>query len=280
MQSSPTSSASTAPAPVRWHISEIDFSRIDIPRIRHKGDLFYLVTSASFIETGSDMYTRNLVRHYSAYPEVAEWLQQRWEPEELQHGLALRTYVETVWPEFDWQTAFDAFFTEYGALCTDEELEEDRTLELVARCVVETGTTTYYETLRNLATEPVLADLANRIRTDEVQHYKYFFQYFRELQASQKLSRARIASVLYKRLAEMRESDSDVALRHVWQHRPPLFREDSFEQQSQRTYQLVSSSLPIEQVIRMLLKPMDLPKRVEKWVQPPLQKLGRRLLSA
>ena len=91
--------------------------------------------------------------------------------------------------------------------------------ELVARCVVETGTTTYYETLRNLATEPVLADLANRIRTDEVQHYKYFFQYFRKLQASQKLSRARIAAVLYKRLAEMRESDSDVALRHVWQPR-------------------------------------------------------------
>ena len=51
MQSSPTSSASTAPAPVRWHISEIDFSRIDIPRIRHNQDLFYLVTSASFIET-------------------------------------------------------------------------------------------------------------------------------------------------------------------------------------------------------------------------------------
>ena len=127
MESSPTSTT-PAPQPVRWHISEIDFSRIDIPRIRHNQDLFYLVTSASFIETGSDMYTRNLVRHYAAYPEVAEWLQQRWEPEELQHGLALRTYVETVWPEFDWQTAFDAFFTEYGALCTDEELEEDRTL--------------------------------------------------------------------------------------------------------------------------------------------------------
>ncbi len=266
--------------PGRWHISEIDYAGIDLQRIRNDEDLFYLVASASFIETGSDMYTRNLVRHYAAFPEVAQWLQEHWEPEELQHGLSLRTYVETVWPEFDWQAAFDGFFAEYAALCTDDELEDDRTLELVARCVVETGTTTYYQTIRSLTTEPVLADLANRIRTDEVQHYKYFFYYFRELQAQSPLGRARIAKVLYQRLQEIRDSDSDVALRHVWQHRPPLFQQGSFEALSQRARKLVSGNIPIEQVVRMLLKPMDLPRPLERLIEPPLQKLGRRLLAA
>ena len=61
--------------------------------------------------------------HYAAYPEVAEWLQQHWEPEELQHGRALRRYVEAVWPEFDWPAAYDSFFAEYSRLCTTEELE-------------------------------------------------------------------------------------------------------------------------------------------------------------
>lgn len=276
------SPASSPPSPRRWHVDEIDYAGIDLARIQDQEDLFYLVASASFIETGSDMYTRNLVRHYADYPEVAHWLQQHWEPEELQHGLALRRYVEAVWPEFPWQEAFDAFFAEYGALCTDEELERDRTLELVARCVVETGTTTYYHTMRDLAAEPVLADLANRIRGDEVQHYKYFLQYFRKLQASQPAgpSRLHIARVLYQRLREIKDSDSDVALRHVWQHRPERFRQASFAQISQRSYRLVSSNLPITQVIRMLLKPVDLPRSLEKLLEPALQRLARRVLSA
>ena len=281
MESSPTSTT-PAPQPVRWHISEIDFSRIDIPRIRHNQDLFYLVTSASFIETGSDMYTRNLVRHYAAYPEVAEWLQQRWEPKEVQHGLALRTYVETVWPEFAWQTAFDGFFAEYGAMCTDEELEDDRTLELVARCVVETGTTTYYQTLRDLSDEPVLTDMLGRIRADEVSHYKHFLAYFKQLLAAQPASRLRVARVVYRRLLELRDSDAAVALRHVWAHKGRMFADGakSFDEISQRVSQLVSSRLPADQAVRMLLKPLMLPRKLESWIERPLASLARRVVAS
>jgi hypothetical protein len=98
--------------------------------------------------------------------------------------------VQTVWPEFDWEAAYASFFSEYSRLCTVEELEDDRALELVARCVVETGTATYYQTLRDLTDEPVLAELTEHIRTDEVQHYKHFYRYFKEINAERNLSRA------------------------------------------------------------------------------------------
>lgn len=191
-----------------WRIEDIDFSAIDRRAIEHNQDLFFLLMSASFIETGSDTYAANLAEHYAAWPEIAVWLKDQWESEELQHGRALRAYVETVWPEFPWQQAYDSFFAEYSQLCTMEELYPDPRLEMVARCVVETGTTAYYHTLRELSDEPVLSELLGNVRNDEVNHFKHFLKYFKELQQQSPVGRARIAKALYGRLKELRESDS------------------------------------------------------------------------
>lgn len=271
-----------APRTGRWRLEDLPWERIDPAQIVGREDLFYLLTSASFIESGSDLYTSNLAAHYADHPEVADWLQRQWEHEELQHGRAFERYVKAAWPQFPWQTAFESFIAEYGPLCTMDELEPDRGLELAARCVVEMGTTTYYQTLRALSTEPVLTELLGHIRADEVNHYKHFLAYFKLLNQARPAGRVRVARVLYKRLLELRESDSDVALRHVWAHRGDLFPQGarSFEDISQRIYQLVSSRLPADQAVRMLLKPLMLPGRLEKWLQAPLARLARRVIAS
>ncbi len=266
----------------RWRVEKVAYDRIDRRLVASHEELFYLLASASFIETGSDMYTRNLAEHYADHPEVAAWLREQWEREELQHGRALELYVKAVWPDFPWQRAYDGFFAEYAGLCTMEALESNRALEMVARCVVETGTTTYYQTLRDLSPEPVLSELLGHIRADEVSHFKHFLAYFKQLQAARPMSRARVARVLYVRLQELRESDSDVALRHVWAHKGTLFAAGaaSFDDISQRIYRLVSRRLPADQAVRMLLKPLMLPHRLEKWLQTPLSRLARRVIAA
>ena len=76
--------------------------------------------------------------------EIVEWLESRWEREELQHGAALKRYVQTAWPDFDWEAAYKLFFAEYSQCCTVEQLAGTRALEMAARCVVETGTATFY----------------------------------------------------------------------------------------------------------------------------------------
>jgi ferritin len=265
-----------------WTLEEINYSRIQIEAIHDEVDLFYLLVSASFIESGSDTYTRNLVEHYDAYPQIADWLQHQWEPEELQHGRALKAYVQTVWPDFDWESAYAAFFDEYSRLCMVEELEDDRALELVARCVVETGTTTYYQTLRDLSPDPVLTDLAEHIRTDEVQHYKHFFRYFKELNTERRLSRTRVLGSLRRRLVELRTSDSDIALRHVWAFRQamPGVDQEPFEQVCQRLYKHVGTRLPMDQAVKMLLKPLALPHRMEHFIERPLAQIARRVMAA
>lgn len=276
--------ADPAPTPhtPRWRVDDMDWARIDHDQIAGNEELFYLLVSASFIESGSDLYTSNLSAHYADYPEVAAWLQAQWEHEELQHGRAFELYVKAAWPEFPWQPAFESFIAEYGPLCTMDELEPNRALELAARCVVEMGTTTYYQTLRSLSTEPLLTELLGHIRADEVNHYKHFLAYFKLLNSQRPVGRARVARVLYKRLLELRESDSDVALRHVWAHKGGMFADgaQSFEGISQRVYQLVSSRLPADQAVRMLLKPLMLPRRVESWIERPLERLARRVIGS
>src|SRR5437588_7219703 len=106
----PTRLRSRAP----WRLSDIDYAAIDRTQVINDPTLLTLVTMASFVETGSNLYAHVLVSYFDEDPEVAGWLAQSWEHEEVQHGAALRKYVEHAWPDFDWPTVYDTFLQEYA----------------------------------------------------------------------------------------------------------------------------------------------------------------------
>ncbi len=262
-----------------WTLDTIDFDRIDVECIRDNEDLFLLLASSSFVESGSDLYTRNLVVHFDGDPELQDWLAGHWEHEELQHGRALATYVRRVWPEFDWESGFHAFWKEYGALCTAAQLEEDRGLELAARCVVETGTASLYRALNALAPEPVLRALTDRIRKDEVRHYGYFHQHFLRYRQRDGIGRWHVFRTVLRRVLEIRDEDSDIALRHVFATRHPERAADADACRHATTHarDLLRRNLPAEMTVKMLLKPIDLPSRVLRVLETPLTRLTERL---
>jgi hypothetical protein len=47
---------------------------------------------------------------------------------------------------------------------------------MVARCVVETGTSSYYTALSEASAEPVLQEICRRIAADEFRHYRLFYK--------------------------------------------------------------------------------------------------------
>ena len=71
------------PGEASWSVDEIRFDEIERDRIKEDTQLLYLLTSASFIEITSDLYTRNLVEFFGADREIVQGLEERWEPEEL-----------------------------------------------------------------------------------------------------------------------------------------------------------------------------------------------------
>ncbi|TCV92039.1 hypothetical protein EC912_10830 [Luteibacter rhizovicinus] len=266
-------------ASLPWTLESLDLSKIEIERVRQNEDLFLLLCGSSFVESGSDLYTHNLVDHFAGDDELQSWLRDYWEHEELQHGRALAAYVRHVWPEFDWDTGFRNFFQEYGAVCTADELEESRGLELAARCVVETGTASLYRALNDVTDEPVLRQLTNYIKSDEVRHYKHFYQYFRIYREREKLSRFQIFRTLLKRLREIKNEDSDIAFRHVFNIRYPDKAADDaeFRRVTSRAAGMLKRHLPAAMTVKMLLKPLDLPPKINMTLEWPLTRITEKL---
>jgi hypothetical protein len=257
-----------APTPRRWDLADIDFAAIDRPAIEGDALTQRIVFLASLIETGSDLYAGNLAAYFAGDPDLARWLARAWEPEEVQHGQALRAYVEHVWPGIDWQRAYDAFFTRYSPTCTMDLLEPTRTLELAARCMVETGTAALYGALHRHAREPVLKDLAARIYADEVRHYKYFYRHFRRYQSRERHSRWRIARTLFKRLRETRTGDGYHAFLGMSAiHAPATGTIEAEYGDFARAFgEFVGANAPRETTVRMGLRPLGLPAAVEEWL--------------
>jgi rubrerythrin len=267
------------PADLPWRVEDLDFSRVQRERIRHDADMLPLLAASSFIEIASDTYASNLAEYFEGDAEVVTWLSEHWEKEEIQHGRALRAYVNHVWPEFDWQAAYDAFFAEYSLLCTVDEFEPSRGLEMVARCVVETGTSTFYRAVHALTDEPVLQELVTHIRADEVRHYKHFFRYFNRYNALEHNSRRRIVVALGRRLIEARNSDAEIGLWHAFhQSNPEQWRDGAaFKALVARVNKRVRRQYPVQQAVKMLLKPLHLPPVVSA-VQTPLAYVVERLI--
>jgi hypothetical protein len=262
-----------------WRIEDIDLSRIDRRKAVSNEHLLLLLCACSFIESGTDLYTSNLSRYFNDDPEISAWLNNEWEPEEMQHGRALKTYIHHVWPEFDWDTAFKNFFAEYSLTCSMEDFEKKRALEMVARCVVETGTATLYRAINDCSDEPVLKQITDNIRTDEVRHYKHFFRFFKKYNKIEGNGRFAVLGALLRRVMEIKNEDSEIALRHVFAIRYPDRANDTAHNRelAARVNALVRRNLSADMCVKMLLKPLDLPARIQPSVHYPIAKITQHV---
>jgi hypothetical protein len=269
----------TPPFPARWSADDIPYGLVDTSRVTDDIYLFYLVAAASLVEVNSDLYARNLAEYFRDDAEISDWLARHWQHEEINHGIALRRYVNTAWPAFDWDRARRRFDSEYGRLCRPERLGPTRALELAARCVVETGTASLYTMLSRLSTEPVLAGLSARIRADEVRHYRYFYHFFLEYRRRESPGLYAVARTLWRRVKEVENEDGFYAFKHVYLERHPARRfDESVYLKLRRHYlQLAQRHYPYGMAVRMFAKPLRLDRRLQRLALPLLAAGARRI---
>lgn len=264
----------------RWSLDDVPWHLIRPEAMKDNDELFFLVAAASFMESTTHLYTRNLVDFFAGDSEITGWLQDHWLEEELQHGRALRRYVETAWPWFDWERVYAGFVAEFNAYCGPEILERNHSMEMVSRCTVEMGTASYYTTLRRMAPEPALAKLAQFIYQDEVRHYKHFYHYFLKLRKQDRVGRAGVTLALWRRLRMTNGDDSYIALKHVYAARHPgqPYDERVYKSLRRRARKVAYEHFPHDLSIKMLLKPLDLDPLVQSVALPVLEAVARRLV--
>ena len=256
------------PVSAGWRLEDIAFDAIDPSITPADEPLLLMLVASSFIESGTHLYASNLIAHFDGHAEIAHWLKTTWEPEELQHGRALRTYVAHVWPDFDWEQAYAAFIHVYQPLCNMGKLEHRRGLEMAARCVVETATTSLYRAIHACVREPVLRSLVRHISEDEIGHYKQFFRHFRNYQQHEPSSRRAVLGALLRRSLEIRREDSDCGLRHAHAER---YRgrtgAATLDQTRHAIHALLRKNVPYELAGAMWLRPLHLDARFERQIR-------------
>ena len=101
-------------------------------------------------------------------------------------------------PGWDFEAAFARYRAGYKLpLDVDASVRGSRTGELIARCMVETGTSSYYTALADATDEPVLRQVCKLIAADEYRHFKLFYDHMRRYLVREDLgllTRLRIAA--------------------------------------------------------------------------------------
>lgn len=135
------------------------------------------VKAASLVEYNAMDYVDYLKAVFTGDPETLAEV-ERWGWEEVQHGEALGRWAEMADPSWSFQDAFARFKKGYRPphfLNPNGSVRGSRVGELIARCVVECGTSSYYTAMRDEAQEPVLKQIAHMIASDEFKHYRLFY---------------------------------------------------------------------------------------------------------
>ena len=115
-----------------------------------------MAKAASLVEHNSADYADYLCNVFADDPEF-QAAAREWAVEEVQHGEALGRWGELADPSFSFAESMARFRAGYRIpVDAAESVRGSRAGELIARCVVETGTSSFYSALRDASGEPVL----------------------------------------------------------------------------------------------------------------------------
>ena len=161
-----------------WTLDDIQWSKFDASKV--DPELLATVKGAALVEYNAPDYVAYLKRVFKNSGARALADIEQWGVEETQHGRALGRWAEMADPAFRLDESLARFRKGYRAphfaSTAETSVRGSRRGEMIARCVVESGTSSYYSALRESTDEPVLKEIAGRIAADEFRHYKLFFE--------------------------------------------------------------------------------------------------------
>src|SRR6201984_1426472 len=148
-----------------WTLDDIPWDLFD--RGRLDPEIVRIIKAASLVEYNGGAYAHHLCRIFDDDPGFQQTA-RRWGEEEIQHGKALARWSVLADPGFDFEAAFTRFQAGYQVdFDLDVSRRGSRSGEMIARCMVEVATSSYYTALRDAVQEPVLKEICRNIAADE-----------------------------------------------------------------------------------------------------------------
>lgn len=188
-----------------WTVDDLPWDRLDPAKA--DPDLVKIVKAAALVEYNADDYAAYLCSVFHDDPAFQQAARD-WAVEEVQHGVALARWAHAIDPSFDFAQA-NARFREGYTIKVDarESIRGSRSGELIARCMVETGTSSYYTALGEATDEPVLKAICRHIASDELRHYKLFYDHLKRYLEKEDLGRLRRLRIALARIGETEDDE-------------------------------------------------------------------------
>lgn len=191
-----------------WTLNDIAWQRFDASKV--SPEVLKVIKAAAMVERNGADYGRYLCNVFRDDPEFCA-IADRWAVEEEQHGMALGRWAQLADPSFDFDKSFAAFTGMYRIpVDATASVRGSLVAELCARCVVETGTSSFYSAIRDSVDEPVLKEICKNIAADEFRHFKLFYTHMERYAAkSESFSKWDRLTVAFTRFQEA--DDDEIA---------------------------------------------------------------------
>lgn len=188
-----------------WRMDQIEWDAFDPSKV--DPEVVPIIKAAAMVERNAleyAAYLGSVFRDDPAFREAAD----HWAVEEVQHGDALGRWACLADPSWDYAAAFARYKDGYKIETTREtSLRGSLSGELVARCMVETGTSSYYAALGDATEEPVLKQICKLIAADEFRHFKLFYDHMKRFLEREKISRFQRFRVALGRITDSEDDE-------------------------------------------------------------------------
>jgi rubrerythrin len=164
----------------RWTLNELQWDRIEPAKVDE--ELLQTIKTAALVEANSADYVTYLHNVFEADEEFKR--------------------AATEWG-VGFQSALEHFRQGYRIpVDAESSVRGSHAGELVARCVVESGTSSFYSAIRDKTKEQVLKTICGHIARDEVRHYKLFKDHLGRYLQNGKLGLMQRTRIAFGRVGE------------------------------------------------------------------------------
>jgi hypothetical protein len=239
-----------------WTLESIAWDRFEGSKV--DPEILRNIKAAALVERNAEDYGVYLGRVFADDVAFIEAV-NGWVAEEIQHGMALGRWAQLADPGWDFDRAFARFRAGYKVpIEATGSVRGSQAGEMMARCIVETGTSSYYSALKDATEEPVLKQICEKIAGDEFRHYKLFFDHMQRCLERDRLSKVRRLWIGWGRLAE--SEDDELAYAYYAANEPqdaPYDRAKAQQAYARRAYPLYRP-FHVQRAMAMVLKAVGL----------------------
>jgi hypothetical protein len=259
----------------KWKYEDIDWSLFDPKKV--DPETLRIIKAGSVVErNGSDyeIYLKNVFKGDKLFEKEIE----AWAKDEIKHGEVLARWVELADPTYNFKERFKAYREGYPIdINTKESIRGSRGAELLTRCMVEIGTSSFYSAVRDATKEPLLKQICGKIAADELRHYKLFYTHYQRYQTHEKIPLRARFKIALSRLFE-NEDDELAFAYYTANHEKRPYDRKYYTQLYGKTVYGYYKKVHVDRGMALFCKAVGL--NPQGWVQRTLSYLAYKILSS